>query len=133
MTGENRRIAADEELQRTDEELAAARTLVEAGLYRPAMTRVYYAVFHAMRALLFAEGLQPRSHEGVQHLLNLHYVRAGRLEPQWTRVVARLQKYREEADYGAALALDREALDEELGAAEAFCARARELLGIVRV
>ncbi|MBI5481646.1 MAG: HEPN domain-containing protein [Deltaproteobacteria bacterium] len=129
MTGENREFALEEEFARSAEDLAAARALVAAGLYRPAMTRAYYAAFHAVRALLFAEGLEPRSHGGTQHLLNLHYIRPGRLEPRWNRVLARLQRFREEADYGGAFVLDREALDEELLAAEALCARARELLG----
>jgi hypothetical protein len=129
VTGENRRLAAAEELARADEELAAARTLLDAGLFRPAMTRAYYAVFHAARALLFHEALEPRSHEGVLHLLNVHWIKGGRLETRWNRVLARLQKFREEADYGRSFVLDREALDEELAAAEGFCARARELLG----
>jgi hypothetical protein len=128
MTGENRRTAAIEALARSDEELAAARTLGEARLFRPAMTRVYYAAFHAARALLFAEGLEPRTHEGVQHLLNTHYIRPGRMETRWNRVVARLQKFREEADYGGEFVLDESALTEELAAAQAFCQRARELL-----
>jgi uncharacterized protein (UPF0332 family) len=129
VTGENRKLAEEEELRRSDEDLAAARALISASLFRPAMTRVYYAAFHAVRALLFAEGLEPRSHGGAQHLLNLHYILPGRLESRWNRVLARLQKFREEADYGGLFLLDREALDEELKSAEALCQRVRELLG----
>lgn len=128
MTGENRRVAVAEALAKCDEELAAARALVVARLHRPAMTRVYYAAFHAARALLFADGLEPRSHEGVQHLLNLHYIRSGRLETTWNRVLARLQKFREEADYGGAFVLDENALAEETDAAVAFRDRVRALL-----
>lgn len=128
MTNENRRLAVREALARSDEEVAAARALVAVGLFRPAMTRAYYAAFHAARALLFGDGLEPRSHEGVQHLLNLHFIRAGRLETRWNRVLARLQKFREEADYGGAFVLDLAALDEELAAACGFCARVREVL-----
>ena len=130
MTEENRRLAQQQELERSEEDLAAARALVSASLFRPAMTRVYYAAFHAVRALLFAEGLEPRSHGGVQHLLNLHYILPGRLEARWNRVLARLQKFREQADYGGLFLLDREALDEELRSAEALCQRVRELLAV---
>jgi hypothetical protein len=129
MSPENRTVAVEEELTSVEENLAAGRALIDLGLLRPAMTRVYYAVFHAARALLFAEGLEPKSHEGVLHLLNLHYVKPGRLEPKWNRVYSRLQKYREEADYGGAFVLDRDGLEEESAAAAQFCERARQLLG----
>jgi len=132
MSSENRSVAIDEELVSMEENLAAARALVGLALLRPAMTRVYYAVFHAARALLFAEGLEPKSDEGVQHLLSLHYVKPGRLAPAWNRVYSRLQKFREEADHGSGFVLDREGLDEELQAAADFCEQARLLLGISR-
>jgi uncharacterized protein (UPF0332 family) len=128
VTRDNRAIAASEELAKSDEDLAAADALVAARLFRPAMTRAYYGAFHAARALLFAEGLEPRSHEGVLHLLNVHYVQPGRIEPIWNRVLARLQKFREEADYGGLFVLDEQALEEELAAARSFCARVREVL-----
>ncbi len=129
MSPENRTLSAKEEIISMDEDLAAARALIELGFLRPAMTRLYYAVFHAARALLFSEGLEPKTHEGVQHLLNLHFVRGGRLEPKWNRIYSRLQKYREEADYGSAIVFDREGLDEESTAATEFCSRIRVLLG----
>ncbi len=128
MTGDNRRAAVAEALTKCDEELAAAQALVAVKLFRPAMTRAYYCAFHAARALLFSDGLEPRSHEGVQHLLNLHFIRPGRLETHWNRVLARLQKFREEADYGGAFVLDESALAEEMSAAAAFRSRVRELL-----
>jgi uncharacterized protein (UPF0332 family) len=128
VTEDNRAHAVKLELRRADEELQAARALVAGALLRPAMTRVYYAAFHAARALLFAKGLEPRSHAGILHLLNVHYIRANHLEPRWSRTLARLQKFREEADYGGEFVLDEDGLAEELQAAEAFCARARSLL-----
>ena len=128
MTPENRAIAIAEELDKSAEELAAARTLRDAGIIRPAVTRVYYAAFHAARALLFAEGLEPRTHSGVQHLLNLHFFRQGRLEARWNRVLARLQKFREKADYATVFVIERDGLDEELAEAESFVERARRLL-----
>ena len=77
MTGEGRREAAREEIELAQEELRAADTLLEAGLHRIALTRAYFAVFHAVRARLYVEGLEPRSHGGAQQLFNLHFVRPG--------------------------------------------------------
>ena len=98
MTESGRRDAVAEELGLAEEELRAADQLVASGMARIALTRAYFGAFHAVRALLYSEDLAPLSHAGVQHLFNLHFVRTGRFEPASSRLLARLQKYREEAD-----------------------------------
>lgn len=117
MTGEGRRQAAREELGLAAEELKAADALLDAELPRVAVTRAYFAVFHAMRARLYAEGLEPRSHLGAQHLFNLHFVKSGRYDAETSRLLARLQKFREEADYAQAFVIDDRGAREEVGAA----------------
>jgi uncharacterized protein (UPF0332 family) len=62
VTGAGRRAAASEEIELALEELRVAETLLDAGFYRVALTRAYFAVFHAVRARLYAEGIEPRSH-----------------------------------------------------------------------
>lgn len=129
MTGEGRQATAAEEMGRALEELRAAEQLLASGLARIALTRVYFAVFHAVRALLYGQGLEPRSHHGALHLFNLHEVRGGRFDPSAARLVARLQKFREEADYGESFPVDDAGAREELEAARAFVAKARAALG----
>jgi uncharacterized protein (UPF0332 family) len=124
VTDEGRREAAATELAAANEELRAADALLKIGLARIALTRAYFATFHALRALLYAEDLAPRSHEGVQHLFNLHFVKTGRFEPAVSRLVARLQKFREEADYAQAFVVDQAGAVEEITAA-------RELVGSI--
>ncbi len=126
MTGEGRQEAANAELDLADEELRACRQLLASGLARVALTRAYFAVFHAVRARLYSEGLEPRSHIGAQRLFNLHFVKTGAYEPATSRLLARLQKFREEADYAQAFVVDDEGAGEEIAAAELFVARVRE-------
>jgi uncharacterized protein (UPF0332 family) len=125
VTGEGRRAAAIEEIELAREELRAADTLLEARLYRVALTRAYFAVFHAIRARLYAEGLEPRSHGGAQQLFNLHFVRPGHYDAATSRLVARLQKFREEADYAQAFVVEEAGAREELAAARDLVARIR--------
>lgn len=120
MTGEGREQSAREELERAREELTAATRLLEVDLPRVAMTRIYFACFHAVRALLYSEDLTPRSHGGVLHLFGRHFVRPGRYEPRAAQLLARLQKYRQEADYATDFVVDDEAAREELEATQAF-------------
>lgn len=77
---------------------------------------------------LYAEGFEPRTHRGAQHLFNLHFVRTGRFEPATSGLIARLQKFREEADYAPAFVVDDEGAREDLRAAGDFVARIRNLL-----
>jgi uncharacterized protein (UPF0332 family) len=95
------RAAIVEELTRSDETLREADVLQKNGLLHGAVSRLYYAVLHGVRALLLTEGLEPRSHDGALRLLGLHFVKTGVLTPQESHVFARLMKFREQADYNA--------------------------------
>ena len=128
MTSEAARAAASEELLRAREELRIAEQLLAAKYVRVAATRVYYAVFHAARALLFFERLEPKTHAGLQHLLSAHFVKTGRLEASHARLFSKLQKFREEADYAAAYVEDEAGTRQDLGEAAAFVDRAERMI-----
>ncbi len=59
MTGEGRSESAGAELDLAGEERRAAEALLADGLPRIAVGRMYFAVFHAVRAQLYAEGYEP--------------------------------------------------------------------------
>jgi uncharacterized protein (UPF0332 family) len=65
VTGENRRDNANEELSRAEICLNEARALHAAAFPYGAVSRAYYAVFHASRALLFSIGLEAKRHKAV--------------------------------------------------------------------
>ena len=56
----------------------------------------------------------------MHHLFHLHFVKAGRFEPGASRLLARLQKYREEADCSTAFVVDADGAREEIDAARSF-------------
>ena len=114
MTGEGRAAAIASERSLADEELRVAEAVLAAGSPRVALTRVYYAAFHLTRALLFHSDIEPRTHDGVRRLFNLHWVAPGRAEPRWNALLARLQKYREEADYAVGFVVDEDWVRREI-------------------
>jgi len=120
VTSEGKAASIQEEMARAREELRAAEHLLQIGLPRVALARAYFAAFHACRARLYAEGLEPRSHHGTLHLFNQHLVKSGRFAPATSRLLARLQKFREEADYGESFLVDDAGARDELAAAQAF-------------
>ena len=128
MTGENKRANAAAELARCDESLRAARLLIDADLLSDAESRLYYAAYHAVVALLLTQELEPRSHAGVTQMLGLHFVKTGRLSADDARLFARLQKYRLEADYSTAFVLTKPALEEDFSACSALVERIRAVV-----
>ena len=132
MTEDGRRESALAEFSLAEEELNIADSLLQADFARVSLIRAYFAVFHAARARLYAAGFEPRTHAGVQHLFNLHFVRSARFEPGVSRLMARLQKYREEADYSRAFVIDAEGAREEIKAARTFVDAVRAQLPAIQ-
>jgi uncharacterized protein (UPF0332 family) len=98
VTDENRRTNVTLELAKGQNALHAARLCADAGLWDDAVSRAYYAAFHHVQALLFSAGLEARSHTGTHHLFHLHLVRPGHVPARLGKLLAGLQKYREQAD-----------------------------------
>jgi uncharacterized protein len=128
MTSEGSEQVVAEELRVAREELSAADQLIAIALYRIAMTRSYFAAFHAARAVLYAQGYDPKTHQGVLTLFNQHLVRPQHFEPLAARVLARLQKYREQADYGESFVVDLDGAREEAAAARSFVESAERFI-----
>lgn len=79
----------------------AAEELAAGDLHDRATSQLHFALLHAVRALLFTEGLEPRSHRGARHLLNLHFVVPGRVGRELLLLLQELQDEREAADYSS--------------------------------
>jgi uncharacterized protein (UPF0332 family) len=115
-------------MKRARESLRAAEVLEREALYADAVSDAYYATFHAIRALLFTIGEEPRSHRGALHLFNVHFVRTGKVEARHLSTISRAQYDRVSADYGAGRVFTREEAREEIGAAAELLAAVAALL-----
>ena len=126
MKSDDTRQNVQLEQEAGNEALSAARTLVEKGLLRSAMSRAYYALFHYVKALLYTQGLEPRTHEGLEHLFGLHWVMAGKVDAGSAKLLARLQKYREQSDYGIVTIFTKDDVEQELREIERFLQAVRK-------
>lgn len=124
MTGENRIANARSEIEAARDALRVAHAALSLGICRDAMSRAYYAVFHAARALLLLEGIEPKTHAGVQRMLGEHLVRAGTIPAHDGLLVTRLEAYRKASDYAYAFVIDVADATKEIEAARAFVERA---------
>jgi uncharacterized protein (UPF0332 family) len=99
VTDENRRAAIAEEIAHGESAHRAARLLSDSRLWNDALSRLYYALFHYVTALLLTEGIDSTSHKSLPGLLGLHFVRTGRMSATEAAVVGHAWQWRTLADY----------------------------------
>jgi len=77
MTVEPSKNFVKASLVRAEKALHSARLLAENGELEDAVSRAYYAMFHAARALLFSKGEKPKTHRGTISLFGEKIVKQG--------------------------------------------------------
>ena len=70
---------------------------------RECASSMYFAVFHAAEALLYAKGIEAASHKAVASLLAMHFVRPGTLPRETSAKFSALMAGRHDADYNEAI------------------------------
>jgi uncharacterized protein (UPF0332 family) len=91
------------EQTRAHQALRSAAALLSMGDLDGAINRAYYAMFHAARAALEAEGIEvaSRKHGVLVGLFSQHLVKTSRLPRALGRTFNDAQKLRQVADYGS--------------------------------
>lgn len=93
-----RALVASRDAQMRDA-LRAARTLIEAGLPRDAVNRVYYAIYYRMMALLLVRRMESSTHSGTLTLFSREFVKEGLVPRELARIAHHAFERRLEADY----------------------------------
>ena len=86
-------------MAKANEKLAAANRELSGGFYGEAASRAYYAVFHALSAVLATQGLSFSSHSQTLGGFNKHFVKTEIFPIGTTRKLQRLFEDRQIADY----------------------------------
>jgi len=120
MTGDNRLANARIDIATARDEIRLADAAIGIGVRRGAMSRSYYAVFHACRALLLLEGVEAKTHAGLHRLVAEHLVRPGKVPVATNLLLTKLQAYRNAADYAFAFDIAEDDAKREVDEARAF-------------
>lgn len=128
MTQVARKETVALDLANAEKALKAARALRDLGLVNDALSRLYFAAFFLVRALLSSEGVEAKSHRGVHSLIGLLFVKSGRLEKEHQQILSRLETWRNKADYERGFEEDPTLFDAEWQAALKLKSRIEELL-----
>ena len=116
-------------LEKAKEKLETAKYLLEKKRHDDVVSRAYYACFHATQAVLLSEGLEANTHRGLLNLFGLHFVRTGKFDKKFGRILSNLKDDRENGDYEIYSAIDQEVAEEAVQEAEEFLKEAEKHLG----
>ncbi|MDI6761163.1 MAG: HEPN domain-containing protein [Candidatus Brocadiaceae bacterium] len=107
-------------IQKAEGKLGVARRLFASGDYEDAVSRAYYAVYHATQALLLTEGQRAETHRGAITLFSLLFVKTGKFNKNLGKFLANLKDDRESGDYEVFSYIERETAETALKEAEEF-------------
>jgi len=114
-------------LNRAEDCTAQAESLVAASWPGAAISRSYYAMFHAATAALLHRGISRRSHQGVIAAFGQTFAKPGLIEARFHKYLADAFDLRQESDYQPVVYVTNEQAREMLERARVFVAACRKL------
>ncbi|OGV69330.1 MAG: hypothetical protein A3K19_18750 [Lentisphaerae bacterium RIFOXYB12_FULL_65_16] len=115
-------------LAKADEMLSSAERAVEARAHGDAASRAYYAVFHALSAVLATRGLSYSSHSQTLGAFNREFVKTGAFAPETSRQLQRLFEDRQIADYDWKRHVDQDTARRDVADAAALVAGCKRFI-----
>jgi uncharacterized protein (UPF0332 family) len=126
MPGQDKLI--EYHLQKMEEELKNSRIAFDNGLYRPAVSAAYYAMFHCTRALLAKHNLTSKSHSGLISVFSQNFVKNGIIEVEIGKILTDAFNLRIESDYEDFFYLDYEEAKEIVENSALFVKRIMQII-----
>ena len=102
--------------------LEAAKLLLNAGDFKSAANRSYYAVFHAMRSVLAFDGIDMKHHSGIISEFRRLYIKTDILDKSLSPIISVLFNTRQDSDYDDFFIISKAEVAEQIENAETFLA-----------
>ena len=96
---ELQRSYAKYRLERSKDDLFAAHLLYDNGNYRVANNRAYYAIFHAIRAVLVFDNYDSGKHSGIIAEFRRRYIKEGVFPAEISKMIGSAFTIRNSSDY----------------------------------
>lgn len=110
------------------EKLESARILLRENQLRDSLSRSYYAMFSAVRALLALNKLDSGKHSGIISLFNQHFVKTEIISRPAGRILKKAQQSRERSDYGDYVIVSKEETESQIKDAERLLSEIKAVL-----
>lgn len=128
MSLENRQAISKVRFAKAEECLADAKLLLERESYKSAANRSYYAVFHAMRAVLAYDGYDSKKHSGIIAEFRRLYIKTGIFESSMSDTICSLFDLRTDSDYNDFFVASKADVAAQVKNAEHFVDRVKSYL-----
>ena len=90
--------------------LDAAKVLADNEFWNSAVNRLYYSVFYIVNAILVKNEIMTQSHSGAKSQFSLHFVKTGKLDKKYGKLLAELYDWRQKGDYENLYEFDSESV-----------------------
>ena len=107
-------------MEHAQECLASAQQLLRSGDYKGSANRSYYAVFHAMRAVLAYDGIDMKRHSGIISEFRRLYIKPGILPEELSVIISEVFDVRTDCDYDDFYVISKEEVLAQAEKAERF-------------
>ncbi len=118
----------DYKLLRATDALTAAAGMINQKLWLDALSKIYYAAFYVVSALLINMKLNPKTHGGAKSLFHKEFILTGIVDKEFGRLYDTLLAKRFEADYEDFAIIDEEDVPKYFESVKEFLVKAKSLL-----
>lgn len=125
---EERSVIVTLELEKSDKTLKEMEVQLLNGLWGLAANRLYYALFHAVSALLISDRHEVGTHRGAVNKFSLFYVKTGLFSVAEGRLYSRLQTLREDGDYNCSIDVDQSDVEKRVLPTRQFIGHIRQYI-----
>ena len=115
-------------IENSKEKLGSAKILLENSRFKDSISRSYYAMFTAARALLATKHLDSSKHTGVVSLFNRHFVKTGIVTKDLGRMLMKGRDLRQNGDYKDFVETSLEEAQEQYSNAKKFIEQIQDTL-----
>ena len=107
-------------IERAKEDIVTAKVNIDNGLYKGAVNRSYYAIFHAIRAVNVLDGFDASKHSALIAHFNQFHVHTGDFEKFTYKIIDSVYRIREKCDYSDFFVVSKEEAEEQYNKAIEF-------------
>jgi len=115
-------------LENAKEKLNSAEVLLREKLFKDSLSRSYYAMFSAARALLATKELDSSKHSGVISLFNQQFLKTNIMDRKIGKKLSEAKDFREAGDYEDFFVVSKADAERQIKNAKDFIKEAEEIL-----
>ena len=100
MTISNKSEYIQYRFKRSHESFEEALIMIQNSKWNTAVSRLYYSCYYAASALLLKHNIETRSHNGVRTKFSETFIKTGKIDVKFGKLLSHLADYRQKGDYG---------------------------------